>query len=126
MAKFSKQSEAKLDLTPSNGELDKLRRDMEAKTQIRMNGRLQSRFHQVMLDRGILKLDKWGDHIMCDPYQYTKMQKAEAMIEASDVRVEESYFEANPEERVAAQERVTKFLRETREAIFGIGRQMKV
>lgn len=127
MAKYSKQeSQVKLDLTPSNGELDALRRDMEAKTQVRMNGRLQSRFHQVMLDRNIIKLTEYGDYIMCNPYEFTKMQKAEAMIEAADVKAEESFFDANPEERVAAQERRLASIREIRKQVFGLGKEMQV
>lgn len=121
--KYSKQPETKIDLTPSNGELDALRRDMEAKTQERMNGRLQSRFHQVMLDRKVIRLTEFGDYLMCNPYEFTKMQKAEAMIEASDVKAEESYFEANPEEREAAQERRLKSIREIRKQVFGLSKQ---
>lgn len=116
----------KIDLTPSNGELDQLRRDMEAKKQIRMNGRLQSRFHQVMLDRNILKLDQWGDHIMRNPYEYAKMQKASEMIEAADRKAEDSLFEAHPELAAEAKERFQKFLKETREAVFGVSRNMKL
>lgn len=116
----------KIDLTPTNGELDSLRRDMEAKKQIRMNGRLQSRFHQVMLDRNILKLDQWGDHIMCNPYEYAKLQKAEAMIEAADRKAEDSLFEANPELAAEADERFSRFIKETGEAVFGVSKQMKV
>ena len=126
MKRHNEPSQVKTDLTPSNGELDRLRAAMESKTQIRMNGRLQSRFHQVMLDRNILKLDQWGDHIMCNPYEYAKMQKAENMIEAADAKAEDSYFEANPEKKVEAQERFQQFVKETREAVFGVHKTMKL
>lgn len=99
-------------------ELDLLRADMNKKTQVRMNGRLQSRWTQVMLDRGVLKLDQWGDKIMVSPAEYKKWQKAEYMLIASDEKEQARLFRENPELEVEAKERFQNFLKETRELVF--------
>lgn len=109
-------------------ELDQLRADMNQKTQTRMNGRLQSRWIQVMLDRKVVRfpdpnnkkegtMDE-GWLIVCDPAEYKKWQMAESMLAASDKKAEDSLFAANPELAVEAKERFQKFLAETRELVF--------
>lgn len=120
MAKYQKQQE-QVNQTWNQiepRELDLLRADMSKKTQIRMNGRLQSRWVQVMLDKGVLKLDQWGDKIMVSPAEYKKWQKAEYMLIASDEKEQARLFRENPELEVEAQERFQKFLKETRELVF--------
>lgn len=107
-------------------EIDALRADMQEKTQLRMNGRLQSRFHQVMLDRNILKLDTYGDHIMMNPFEYIKMQKAEAKIAKSDRDEMERMFEAFPEERTAYLQKVKVWADEIRKSIRGVTKATRV
>lgn len=128
MSRYKKQTEEVNQtwntLEPS--ELDHLRADMNKKTQIRMNGRLQSRWVQVMLDRGVIKLNEWGNHVMCNPSEYLRMQKAEAMIAAADVKEEERLFREHPELEVEAKERFQRFVKETREAVFGVSNNMKL
>ncbi len=126
MRREQTQSQVKTDLTPSNGELDRLRAAMESKTQERMNGRLQSRFFQVMFEWEVLRLMDDGHPMVRDPYAYTKWNQANAMIEASDLKAENSFLAANPEQRVEAQKRIQGFIREIRESVFGLSREMKL
>lgn len=113
----------KLDLTPSNGELDRLRAAMESKIQERQNGRLQSRFFQMMYEWEVLRLMDDGHPMVRDPHAYTKWNQANTMIEASDMKQEDSFLAANPEERVEAQKRVQRFLREIRKDVFGLAKE---
>lgn len=130
MSKFNKQQEQVTqkwnEIEPR--ELDQLRADMNKKTQIRMNGRLQSRWIQVMLDRKVVRFPDQNNrkeltmdegHVMvCNPAEYKKWQKAESMLAASDEKEQERLFRENPELEVEAQERFQKFLKETRELVF--------
>lgn len=120
------EPQVKPDLTPSNGELNRLRAAMESKVQERQNGRLQSRFFQVMYEWGVLGLQANGTPMVRDPYAYTKWSKAESMIEAADRNAEESFFLAHPEEREKADERVRGFIKEIRTDVFGLSRSMKI
>lgn len=107
-------------------ELDTLRADMGKKTQTRMGNRLQSRWVQVMLDRGVVKLDEWGDLIMCDPAEYRKWQRAESMIAKADQNEEDRLFRDHPELEAEAKARFRKFLQETREAVWGVSKAMNI
>ena len=117
MAKFSKQNEEVnrqwAEIEPK--ELDQLRADMAKKTQIRMNGRLQPRFFQVMYDRGVLRMDDFGEPIVCNPFEYTKWNRANAMIESADFKESESLFKAYPEEREAWAKKVAEWTRGIKE-----------
>lgn len=100
------------------GELDRLRAAMEKKKQVRINGRLQSRFRQVMYEWGVLRFPKethkyealmdLGSPVVVKPHEYTRWLRAESMINASDEKQQESYFEAFPEQRVEYEERMEK------------------
>lgn len=106
-------------------ELDKLRAEMEAKKQERINGRLQSRFRQVMLDWGVLRFPhgkelssmREGDVIVVKYGDYTRWLNAEAMIDAADAKQEDRYFESFPEEKVKADARHARWMSETREML---------
>lgn len=128
MSKFSKkkeQQEVDQKFNQIEGyELDKLRADMEAKKQVRMNGRLQSRFTQVMLDRNVVRFPNEkeftmgpGELVVRAPVEYAKWQNAEAMIEASDRKQEDSYFAAYPEEKAKDDERVAGWISEIRQML---------
>ena len=98
----------------SDNDLDTLRAAMKEKTQERMNGRLQSRFFQVMFDWNVLRLMTNGNVSMMKPLEFTKWNRANSMIEAADDKQIESMFEAYPEEKAAWQERVAAMGREVR------------
>lgn len=105
-------------------ELDQLRADLSAKKQERMNGRLQPRFFQVMFDRGVLKLMENGDLMVMKPVEYTKWNRANSMIESADTKEQERLFKENPELEVEWNEKVQRFLKETRRAVFGLSRKL--
>ena len=117
MSKYKKQTEEVnrkwAEIEPK--ELDQLRADMAKKKQIRMNGRLQPRFFQVMYDRGVLKMNEWGEPVVCNPFEYTKWNRANSMIESSDFKESESFFESHPEERQAWAEKVRIWMGRTKE-----------
>lgn len=106
-------------------ELDKLRAEMETKKQIRINGKLQSRFRQVMLDWGVLRFPhgkelnsmREGDVVVVKYGDYTRWLNAEAMIDAADAKQEDRYFESFPEERAKADARHARWMSETREML---------
>lgn len=126
MKRHNEPSQVKTDLTPSNGELDRLRAAMEYKTQERQNGRLQSAFFQVMYEWDVLRMNEWGEPVVRDPYTYTKWNQAHHMIEKSDRDLEDSFFAANPEKKAEAKERFQSFIKETRESVFGVSRNMRL
>lgn len=107
-------------------ELDTLRAAMEAKKQIEMNGRLQLRFHQVMFDWHILSLLANGQVSVKNPVEYTKWNRANSMIESSDRKQQESYFEAYPEERTKWELKMKRWFSETREGMSLLRRSMDV
>lgn len=116
-------------------ELDQLRADISAKKQERINGRLQSRFQQVLLDREIIRFPKdhgkeklmdSGRHIVMKPTEYTRLNKMNAMIEAADTKEQDRLFRENPELEVEWNEKVQRFIKETRQAVFGLGREKRV
>lgn len=126
MKRHNEPSQVKVDLSPSNGELDRLRAAMESKKQERQNGRLQSRFFQVMYEWEVLRLMGDGHPMVRDPYAYTKWTKAESMIEAADRRQEDSFFAAHPEEKVAFQGRVAEWGKVMRPLIRGLNKNAKL
>lgn len=95
-------------------ELDQLRADMKDKTQVRMNGRLQSRFYQVMFDRDILKLLDTGDVSVRNPFEYTRMNRANSMIEAADAKEQDSFFAAYPEEKQKWLQKIQEMFKDVR------------
>lgn len=96
-------------------ELDTLRADMAKKTQVRMNGRLQPRFFQVMYDRGVLRMDDFGDPVVISAFEFTKWNRANSMIESADFKESESLFKAYPEEREAWAKKVGEWTRGIKE-----------
>lgn len=111
---------------PTSTELDKLRSSMEAKQQVRMNGRLQSRFFQVMFDWEVLRLLEDGRISVKNPSEYTKWNRANAMIEAADWKQQDSYFNAYPEERAKWNANVARWISETREMLKLVNRNTKI
>lgn len=120
------ESQTKVDTTPSNGELDRLRGAMESKVQELQNGRLQSRFFQVMFEWNVLRLMEDGRPMVVDPFAFTKWEKALSMIEASDARAEDAFFQAHPEERQKFVERVQEWGKIMRPLARGVGENMRV
>lgn len=107
-------------------ELDKLRAAMEAKKQERMNGRLQSRFRQVMFDWDVLRLLDDGEVSVRKPLEYTRWNKANSMIESADDKQIDSMLEAFPEEREAFRAKLRLWGNGLRENLKTVSQKMKV
>lgn len=107
-------------------ELDRLRAEMGEKKQKRMNGKLQPRFFQVMYDWGVLKLMDDGRPMVKSPFEFTKWNRANAMIESADRKEEDRMFNTFPEEREKAEEQRRAWMIETKKALFGVSNTMKL
>lgn len=107
-------------------ELDRLRAAMQEKKQERMNGRLQTRFYQVMFDWGVLRLLTNGNASVVNPLEYTKWNRANAMIESADRKEQERIFDTYPEQRVEWEKRLAVWFKETKAALRKVNEGTKV
>lgn len=117
-------------------EFRQLRQGLARNPQKRINGRLQSSFLLYMLELRVVRFPNPSDRrekvmdqgqvLILNPYEYTKWNKANSMVEAADFKEHESRMESNPEERVKEQARLARWFGETRHMIRSIVKSTKV
>lgn len=98
-------------------EYDQIRKGMDKYVQQRINGRLQSRFIQYMVELNVLRFDERGNPVVMNPYEYTKWNRANYNIERRDEEEQKAFYRENPEEARKDQARMARWFGETREMI---------
>ncbi len=116
MSKFAQREET-VKWTPSAHDAKTLAEKLSTYKTREQYGRKQYPFEQYLEDRRVIRYGENGETIVVDPFSFHRQTEINSLREWIAEQDQESFFQANPEERVAFQERV-QALRATVRSVF--------
>lgn len=90
---------------PTKEEVNDLKQKLLGYEQKRINGKLQSRFEQYCKVNGVIYFNEFGDTVVTNPTEYTRLRAINELVRGLEARETEAYLQTHPEEAVKAKEK---------------------
>lgn len=86
-------------MEPTRAEVEDLRLKLTKYQQIRINGKLQTKFEQYCKTFGVVSFNEFGSLVIHNAEDYTRLRKINEKLESRQYLEREEYLKTHPEER---------------------------
>lgn len=91
---------------PTNHDVEDMKNNLKGYEQIRINGRIQTKFDQYCKTIGVLYFDDFGERVIYQPNDYKRLSDIYWKLKGKEDADNQYLLDTNPEARLALVERI--------------------